>query len=184
MEQTAQINHDDCLWECHDPPGYIHPSQMDIYLPDFTKEHLKAAEWNFEHSDLSVPNTFPGTFPANGMFYGYNKRLLVNLMCRRESRHVKEYEPVSLIFLVCVTSPYSYLSKTAMNALSGNDIDENMSQMRVQIHSDRINECYLASPDKNFVNINVVGMDFITNNKLSIVMNHRKNQFQLIQVPE
>jgi hypothetical protein len=162
----------------HDPPGYIQPSLQDMLFTDITAEELLVVAERLEVQYLSPAATFPGSFPAYGVIYGLNKRLMVNLVCRR---HGKTATPLNVIFLIDTGSPVSYLSAKAMESLIGNAGSSIVNQLPVMIHSENVIACHLSPRDKHFADVNVLGMDFLSDNLLSLSMNYKAKTFELVE---
>jgi hypothetical protein len=51
--------------------------------------------------------------------------------------------------------------------------------MDVMIHSDNVITCHLSPHDKHFADVNVLGMDFLSENMLSLSMDYKQKSFQL-----
>jgi hypothetical protein len=163
-------------YSIHDPPGYIKPSLQDMLLTDITAEELLIVAERLGVEYLGPAPTFPVSFPVDGEIYGPNKRLMVNLACRRRRTNTSA---INVIFLINTGSPASYLSAKAMEALIGNTESHLPQQLPVMIHSDNVITCHLSPHDKHFANVNVLGMDFLSKNLLSLSMNYEKETFQL-----
>ena len=67
-----------------EPPGYIKPSLQDLLLTDITAKELLNIAKRLGVEYLGKAE-FPGVFPVNGSVEGVNKRLMVNLVCKRQS---------------------------------------------------------------------------------------------------
>jgi hypothetical protein len=162
----------------HDPPGYISPYLQDFLLTDITGQQLLNIAYLLEVEYLSPATAFPGSFPAQGAILGLNNRLMINLVCRKRGNT----DAINVIFLINTGSSVSYLSEKAMRALSGNrNTESKVNQiMDVIVHSDCVTMFYLSPPDKHFADVNVLGTDFLSHNKLSISINYTKNSFELI----
>ncbi|KAJ3276895.1 hypothetical protein HDV01_002950 [Terramyces sp. JEL0728] len=158
-----------------DPPGYIKPSLQDLLLTDITAEELQniAESLGVEYLGLAE---FPGLFPVNGKVKGMNKRLMVNLICKRQSRNPTN--AINVVFLIDTGSPVSYLSENAFKSLlpPHSHIPQSID---VMIQTERVIECHLSPKDKHFADVNVLGMDFMTKNSLSILVNYDKDICQL-----
>ena len=161
----------------HDPPGYIKPSLQDMLLTDITAEQLLVVAERLEVEYLSSAANFPGSFPASGVIYGLNKRLMVNLVCRRQG---KSTTSLNIVFLINTGSPVSYLSKKAMEALIGKPGSNIVNQLPVMVHSDNVIACHLSPRDKHFADVNVLGMNFLSENMLSLSMNYKAKSFELV----
>jgi hypothetical protein len=158
-----------------DPPGYIKPSLQDLLLTDITAEELLNIAESLGVEYLGIAE-FPGTFPVNGRVKGMNKRLMVNLVCKRQSRNPTA--SVNIIFLIDTGSPVSYLSEQAFKTLLFPDSHIPQS-INVMIQTERVIECHLSPKDKHFADVNVLGMDFMVKNHLSILVNYDADICQL-----
>ncbi|KAI3653950.1 hypothetical protein MP228_001897 [Amoeboaphelidium protococcarum] len=128
------------------PPEYIQPSCHDFLITDITEENLRETAKSLDVEYLGVAS-FPRRFPAIGNIVGGSHRLMISLVCRRQSQ--QEAPAVNVVFLVNTGSPVSYLSKRAMKALMGHC--ENVPQMLyVQVHNERVTEFHLSPPDSHF----------------------------------
>lgn len=162
-------------YSIHDPPGYIKPSLQDFLLTDIPPEELRVAiahRLGVEY--LSPAASFPGSFPVQGKLHGLNNRLMINLACRKEG---SDSQPINVIFAIVTGSPVSYLSAEAMEALAGKPGCKVGRIIDVMIHSDTVIECHLSPHDKHFASVNVLGMDFLSENKLSLSMDYVKASF-------
>ena len=74
---------------------------------------------------------------------------------------------------IVTSSPVSYLSAEAMEALAGKP---GCTMMNVMIHSDNVN---VSPHDKHFSNVNGLGMDFLSDTMLSLSMDYDRQSFQL-----
>ncbi|TPX47617.1 hypothetical protein CcCBS67573_g10238 [Chytriomyces confervae] len=113
--------------------------------------------------DYLGPAAFPGKFPAVGRIKGQNHRLMVPLVCRRQT--TKQAPSVNIIFLIDTGSPVTYLCHEAMEALIGKDSHLPQS-LYVKIHSEEAIETHLSPKGSHFVDVNVLGMDFLAKNRV------------------
>ena len=171
---TSLPTSESSTYSIHDPPGYIKPSLQDMLLTDITAEELLKIAERLEVDYLGPAAEFPSSFPISGKIHGNNKRLMVSLSCRREGNNSK---PINIIFLIDTGSPNTFLSVKAMEALVGKPGCG--STMDVMIHSDNVITCHLSPHDKHFADVNVLGMDFLSENLLSLSMNYKHKSFQL-----
>jgi hypothetical protein len=148
-----------------DPPGYIKPSLQDLLLTDITAEELLNIAESLGVEYLGKAE-FPGTFPVNGSVEGMNKRLMVNLVCKRQSRNPTI--AINIIFLIDTGSPVSYLSEKAMQVLLSENVHIPES-VKVCIHTERVIQCHRSPKDKHFANVNVLGTDFFVENGITLV---------------
>ena len=65
-----------------DPPGYINPSLQDLLLTDIELREI-ARTMEVEYLGHA---SFPRLFPVEGRFWVPNHRLMVNLVCRRQTK--------------------------------------------------------------------------------------------------
>ena len=70
-----------------DPPDFIAPDQQDMMLTDITSAILHSNKCTVSigrgNDYLSEAKSFPLEWPATGVVYGLNKRLMISLPCRR-----------------------------------------------------------------------------------------------------
>ncbi|KAI3650681.1 hypothetical protein MP228_004162 [Amoeboaphelidium protococcarum] len=164
-------------YSIHDPPGYINPSLQDMLLTDITAEELLKIAERLGVDYLGPAAEFPCSFPKSGKLHGNNRRLMVSLSCCKEGDN--NSKPVDIIFLINTASPNTFLCEKAMEALNGKPGCNIFSMMDVMIHSDTVITCHLSPHDKHFSDVNVLGMDFLSKNLLSLSMNYKKETFQL-----
>lgn len=124
-DEPSPNNSDDSGHYLMDPPGYINPSQQDLLLSDITAKELGviAAAMELEYLGLA---SFPGSFPVDGRIWAPNHRLMINLVCRRQTK--LDSPTRNIIFLVNTGSPVTYLCQAAMESLIGKDC--NLAQTR------------------------------------------------------
>lgn len=159
----------------HDPAGYIEPSLQDLLITDITAENLPDIARLLDVEYLGAAK-FPGQFPAEGRILGSNHRLMISLVCQRQSK--REQPAMNIVFLIDSGSPVSYLSKRAVEVVVGNC--ENMPRMLfVLVHNEHAIECHISPSGSHFEDVNVLGMDFISVNGLSLVMNWIAKTFVL-----
>jgi hypothetical protein len=184
---TSPTGSDDSLV---DPPGYIAPDQQDMMLTDITSAMLHSNECSITigrgKEYLSPADSIQLPWPATGIIFGYNKRLMISLPCRR-TRPGRGYGVLNVFFLVDTGSPCSYLSREAMEALI-NKPDCNLpEQLQVVIQNESFPMHFYMSPlgtqehPGKFHDVNVLGMDFLIHNKLSMMVDTPISQFQLLQ---
>lgn len=157
-----------------DPPGYIKPSLQDLLLTDITAKELLNIAKRLGVEYLGKAE-FPGVFPVNGSVEGVNKRLMVNLVCKRQSRTSPS---INVVFLINTGSPVSYLSENAFKALLPPDSNIPES-LKVCIQTERVIQCHLSPQDKHFRDVNVLGADFLAEHDLSILTDYARKLCQL-----
>ena len=94
---------------------------------------------------------------------------MVSLSCRREGKNSKA---INIIFLIGTGSPNTFLSDKAMEALVGKPGCNMGTMMGVRIHTNKVIECHLSPHDKHFVDVNVLGADFLVENGLTLKANY------------
>ena len=162
-------DHLSSAWACiHDPPGYISPRDQDF---DFSDSQTPDFDMTPNSDD-----TFPCQFPVKGRVTGSRHRLLVYLVCKPSDKRASDGLPRNILFEVNTGSPYTYLCASSMEALTGKATS---SSGDIQLHSDNVVQCYLSPPDSKFAHVNVLGMDFLSRNKLSLSIDFNKCYFEL-----
>jgi hypothetical protein len=99
---------------------------------------------------------------------------MVNLVCRR----VSFKNAINIIFLVDTQSPVTYLSAAAYKALSGKEsiIPESL---HIQIQVEDVLMTFLSPKNSHFSDVNVLGMDFLAEQGLSIITHFSRKEFEL-----
>jgi hypothetical protein len=100
---------------------------------------------------------------------------MVNLLARR--KNTKMYRNV--LFMVDTGSPYTFLSKTAMEAMIGNNAANIPSIMKLEIHGENAIICHLSPPEKHFADVNLLGMDFLEMKGANLITNWQHKTFLL-----
>ena len=157
-----------------DAPGYIKPCEQNLLLADITPQMLKDVAFALELEYLKSAS-FPGSFPVTGKIWSINNRLMINLVC---CLRTADSPARNIVFLLCTGSPYTYLSLNAMKSLMGQDC-EIPTVLLVRIHCNQVIQTNLSPTDSNFANVNVLGMDFLAGNLLSLCMNFNQKEFSL-----
>jgi hypothetical protein len=101
---------------------------------------------------------------------------MVSLSCRTEGKNSKT---INIIFLIVTGSPNTFLSEKAMEALVGKPGCNVGPTIDVMIHTKKVILCHLSPHDKHFADVNVLGMDFLSKNLLSLSMDYDNETFQL-----
>jgi hypothetical protein len=159
----------------HDPPGYIKPSLQDLLLTDITADELEIIA-----KRLDVCRVLVTSGVISGLFSSFWRDSWIKqtaldqsllLQIRRQSKahqhHLSRGHWLSV-----------HLSDKAMEALTdspGCDI------LDLMIQSDSVTVCRISPRDKHFSNVNVLGMDFLVKNRLSLSLDHHRETFRLIQ---
>ena len=173
-----------------DPPGYIPPDQQDMMLTDITSEILHSHKCTVSigkgYEYLSEATQFPQKWPASGCVYGYNKRLMISLPCRR-GRPDRGYRVRNVFFLVDTGSPCSYLCQEAMTALIGSPAAPVPEQLTVVVNDESFRMAFHLSPlgtveePGKFHDVNVLGMDFLQLAGLCMTVNTPIQLFRLFK---
>jgi hypothetical protein len=160
-----------------DPPGYIPPSMQDMLLTDIKTKDLNviAIAMNLEYLG---PASFPGSFPVVGEIWAPNDRLMVNLVCRRET--TSNSPARNIIFLIDTGSPFTYLCENAMETLIAKPNANIPQTLKVNIHSEKALITHISPKTSHFADVNVLGMDFLRQNGVFPVPNWDKNSFRLL----
>lgn len=165
---------------------FLKPWDFDILLHDITERdlYLIADMEGVPYLNVST-STLPPEFPVEGMVIGVNRRFMVNLLTRMMFRpkkyHANDVERKAgfrnVFFIMDTGSPYTFLSKSAMIALVG---DNNVpSMLKVEIHGNQSLICYLSPPDKHFANVNILGMDFLEMKGAQVVTDWGQKTFTM-----
>lgn len=154
---------------------FVRPCEYDVLLNDITEDdlHLIAEMDGMSYLGMS-PITMP-EFPVDGTIIGGHKRFMVNLLVRR--RRAREYRNV--VFMVDTGSPYTFLSRSAMEAVTGSGADNLPAALKLEIHGNQSMVCYMSPPDKHFADINLLGTDFLELNGAQIHVDWAQRTFLL-----
>lgn len=175
-----------------DPPGYIAPDQQDMMLTDITSEILHSLKCTLSigsgkpYLSEAEADSFPLSWPATGVIFGYNKRLMINLPCRR-ARPKQGYKVLNVFFLVDTGSPCSYLCQETMDALIDKPGCALPEQLKVVVQDDTTPMAFHMSPlgtkeaPGKFHDVNVLGMDFLCDAKLSMTVDAPILAFKLVR---
>ncbi len=117
-------------------------------------------------------------FPLFGILYGPHHRVMVNLICRKASSK-KTHRMLNIIFLCDTGMPISYLSEQAMSALIGNS-DHIPKVLRVSLGTPH-HDFQLSPRASHFAEVNVLGMDFLYDMDLSILLDKTTKRVELRQ---
>ena len=174
-----------------DPPGYIAPDQQDMLFTDITSDILHSNNCKItigrgkEYLSPAVSIQLP--WPAVGVIYGHNHRLMISMPCRR-AQSGRGYKVLNVFFLCDTGSPVSYLCKEAMEALIDRPECNLPEQLNVVIQNESNNAVVfhlspLGTPEHpgKFHDVNVIGMDFLIINGLSMMVDAPINCFQLVK---
>ena len=98
-----------------DAPGYIAPDQQDMMFTDITSTVLHSEECTDVigrgNEYLSEAKSFPLEWPATGVLYGLNRRLMISLPCRLGKRDPNN-KVLNIFFVVDTGSPVSLLAES------------------------------------------------------------------------
>jgi hypothetical protein len=172
-----------------DPPGHIAPDQQDMMLTDITSKILHSSECSITigrgKAYLSPADSIQVPWPATGIVYGYNRRLMISLPCRR-ARSDRGHKVLNVFFLLDTGSPCSYLSREAMEALVSRPDCNLPEQLEVVMQNESSSMQFHMSPlgtpehPGKFHDVNVLGMDFLMLNKLSMMVDPPIYRFQIL----
>ena len=163
----------------HDPVDYIPPDMQDLLLLDVNHNKLCSEIANILDVEYLGPANELTSFPMEGALFGTNSRLMINFSCRKHSK-ARVYPFINVIFLVDTGSPNSYLCTEAMLAILGKDRKVELPHvLTVDINQNQFFDFYLSPPDKHYKDVNVLGMDVLAREKLSIMLYTDGPRFQL-----
>ena len=153
---------------------FLRPYDYDVLLNDINENDLHLIAQMDGISYLNVSNSNP-EFPAEGMIMGAHNRLMINLLTRRK-RKTSEFRNV--IYMVDTGSPYTFLSKSAIESISGST--ENIpAALKIEIQGSQSIVGYMSPPDKHFADINLLGMDFLQMKGAQIVTDWAQKTFKI-----
>jgi dihydrofolate reductase len=156
----------------HDNPDYIPPNQQDILLTDVTSKKLHTViSGELEIMYLS-PAEETQSSPLLGFVFGFNKRLLVNVVTRRRSRRVggPKYPSFNVVFLCDTVSPSTFICAEAMTVLLGKQNQDAIPEtLTVQLADFPFAvEAHVSPFASHYSDVNVIGMDVLTKLKTTI----------------
>ena len=137
-----------------DSPTFVPPNDQDLLLTDVTScfgsvGELLGVQYLGESSYLEQSSVL------KGIVFGQNKRLMINLQCKRKTAT----NWVNIFFLVDTGSPYTYLAPSAIDKLA-NGTNNICRTLNVLVGNETVFiECYLSPQDKHFRDVNVFGME-------------------------
>ena len=160
-----------------DAVKFLRPSDFDVLLNDIHESDLYLFAQMDGVSYLNVSTEAP-VFPVEGMIMGGHRRFMVNLLVRL--RRAPEFRNV--VFMLDTGSPYTFLSRSAMEALVGPGVNV-PAALKLEIHGAQAMVAYMSPPDKHFADINLLGVDFLEMKGAQIQTNWAQKTFQLGTVP-
>lgn len=154
-----------------DSSGYIKPCLQDVAFTDINSNELKKIATAMDLEYLG-PASFPGSFPAEGRIWAPNH--MVNLACCPQTKS----NSLNIIFLLVTGSPVTYLSQEAMESLIGNE-SKLPETLFVKIHTEKAIQTYISPKNSHFAEVNVLGMDFIVENRVYPRLDFKEKTFSL-----
>lgn len=155
----------------------VDPSAIDVCLTDITPEKILDIGVNHGKLNLGVTQFSDQPFPANGVIFGINKRLMICLSVKRENRP----QVRNVWFLVDTASSSSFVDETTMAAFVEPDAAlPNYMSLAIQKPKSSI-DCFMSH--NNFKGVNILGMDALTTLNVTINgMHHVTKVFRLENV--
>ena len=152
------------------------PNMQDYKIPDYGFKRLRSiSNFHFGVEYLSVSKK-PPSFPVEGLILG-NNRMLINLCCS-VAHFGSESEPRSwrnVLFILNTGSPTTFLSTQAIEKFVGYQD----GPTRLRIHTDRVQEAYPAPRRSQFTELNILGMDFLQDQKVRTITEPKNCTFIL-----
>lgn len=135
---------------------------------------------------LETADVLPKKLPLRGAILGLN-RLWINLICQvelgdKEGEQSKYGAARNVTFIIEPSSPYSYVSKHALECLVHGKQPISKSA-KVRIHPSKVfgeEEMHVSPASSHFSGANILGSDFFKRNKLALFVNYRKNHFDIL----
>lgn len=148
------------------PDEAVDPSAIDVCLTDITPEKLSCIGVNHGKPNLGVTQFSDQPFPANGVIFGINKRLMICLSVKRENRP----QVRNVWFLVDTASSCSFVDETTMAAfVEPGAALPNFMRLAIQKPGSII-DCFMSH--NNFKGVNILGMDALTTLNVTITGMH------------
>lgn len=140
-----------------DSPTYVAPDEQDLLLTDVTETELCGEVGELLGVRyLSESPCLVQSDVLKGIVFGQNKRLMINMACKRKSC----VRWVNIFFLLDTGSPHTYLAPSAIDALSGGTSNNVCKTLNILVQSETVCiECHLSPQDKHFKDVNVLGME-------------------------
>jgi hypothetical protein len=140
-----------------DSPTFVAPGEQDLLLTDVTESELFGNVGELLGVQyLAETACFAPSSVVRGIVFGQNRRLMVNLPCKRKA----SAGWVNVIFLVDTGSPYTYLAASAIERLVGGTTNNICRTLNTIVFDESVCvECYLSPQDKHFRDVNVLGME-------------------------
>jgi hypothetical protein len=171
--------------------GLNRPSviKVDPYSQDFRLHDLNRKLTNFPGKAWSASDS-DRCFPVTGRI-DPNFRLILNLTCKIEDcdhllsaiQNDSSDTEILVPFVIVSGSPYTYLSEDTFHRLIGNPAFQEIPySLMVSINGRRKINCFYAPTDSDFSDLNILGMDYLLENCLSIVMDTPNSCFSLSRI--
>ena len=136
-----------------DSPTFVAPNNQDLLLMDVADAELFGSVGELLGVQyLGESSYLEQSSVLKGIVFGQNKRLMINLQCKRKAAT----NWVNIFFLVDTGSQYTYLAPSSIDKLAGGK----NKTLNVLVSSETVCiECYLSPQDKHFRDMNVLGME-------------------------
>jgi hypothetical protein len=162
-----------------DSPTFVPPNDQDLLLTDVTEAELFGNVGDLLGVRyLSETLHFAPSPILKGIVFGQNKRLMINLLCKRKRTATRW---IRVIFLVDTGSPYTYLAPNTIERLTGTTSNNICKTLHVLVNSETTCiECHLSPQDKHFKDVNVLGMEAMSKLGFSkFEINFQANEFHI-----
>lgn len=176
MERNRIYDHKKSIsTEILENTSFIPPQLEDIMLTDVSEKDVResiAQQLGIIY--LATEQKIP-TWPVEGIVYGTNKRLFINLLVKWKEND----EAQNVIFLVDTGSPSTYLSLNAMKSILPPKPENIPEIIRGYIHNKLHININLSPQQSHFADINVIGTDFMYDHDLDLQVQWRLGSFSL-----
>lgn len=189
-----------------EPEDYVFPpNSQDFMLENVNYEYLKKRAHNIwfsgskpicdtpimeldtpKYGYLETAEVLPKNLPVRGYVCALN-RMWINLVCQAQRAPTKDgksqYGPArNVTFLVALNSPYTYMTKQAMESLAP-DLKPTPEKLDVQFHPVQIgaDEVYMSPESSHFSGANVLGSNILKRSKMKVFINFRKSYFEIFE---
>lgn len=171
------------------------PDAQDFLLENVDYNYLKRTCHNvwfagdpdtLKYGYLETAEVLPKQLPVRGSILGLN-RMWINLVCQAQRASVKDgksqYGPArNITFFVALGSPYSYLSRQAMESLAP-DMKPTPEKLDIQFHPAQlgVDQVYMSPASSHFSGANILGNNILKRSKQEVFINYRKDSFEILE---
>uniref|UniRef100_A0A914DEY0 Uncharacterized protein n=1 Tax=Acrobeloides nanus TaxID=290746 RepID=A0A914DEY0_9BILA len=135
-------------------------NEFDVLVTDINEEELVDIGHDNKFEHLSAGSFSSPAFPVNGIIHGLNIRYMVPLVCQLAGK--PNSQAINVWFLVDTNSPFTCLTMKSLEAFFGQgNATRGLYSFAIQF-------------------VNILGADAMRKLELSIVVDWKKERFQLV----